>query len=357
MNTLPITNIKFAGKYPQPYLTKKAIKQAGEAIDTKNSSHNILFDNSYKIKTTIHSADDYLKSIGITYCKIKDDVLSIACGYNNGFYMLRPKFKLTEDIAKAYLANSMETKSVLLGGLPNYIDLVKKYKRQDIIQKGLKLHTYELNCDVTPSQKVDAAYNLSKYTKKKIDKNNLFYIENEAFYYDKYAEKVYSVNLFSRETRNTQPVFRTCEFKKDEKGNTIGYKVNDYNFYYTAKEDFEYIEQQTPSEKLKPILNYENNKLFAEGFRFGNAEATQKETIGKESAIKFLKTKLKLYNVKPDDIKVVRYKDKNNDINTRLSFYDPTIGRSFVYDKNGKYLYQLEYNKNPNGEITSCTRI
>ena len=123
------------------------------------------------------------------------------------------------------------------------------------------------------------------------------------------------------------------------------------------KNNYQYVEQQKPSVDLKPVFDNDNNAILAEGFRFGNAKFTSEVEFGAEEVIYFLKERLNIKNINKNDLQIIKYKDNNNVINTRIGYYDPTIGSSFIFNKNGKFLYQMEYSKDFSGNITSCTRI
>ena len=355
MKISPLSNSNsLTTKSWSPHFTKEMLRpSAPKPVQTESISSEAIKE----LTEVIPSADDILKSFGITYCKGKDHKINIACGYNGGFYIVKSRIDISRDDGKSFIINAIRNQPYILGGFLNYKDLVRDVKRQDIIKKGLQVHTFELNNDVEYHQRFVAADNLSKYTGKYLDIKDLFYIENDAFYYDKASGKVYSVNLYSKNTKNIKLTYRTCEFIKDKQGNAIGYTLDDYDFYHVERKKYEYLEQQTPSQELKPILGNDNNKLLAEGFRFGNAKITYKELEGAKKVVDILVKKLDTICLSKNDLQIIKFKDKKGDINTRISYYDPTIGNSFVFDKEGKYLYQLEYNRDTHGQIIACAKI
>ena len=53
---------------------------------------------------------------------------------------------------------------------------------------------------------------------------------------------------------------------------------------------------------------------------------------------------------------LAKFYDKEKNIQHRVCYYDSTIGRSFVYNDEGKYMYQMEYNKDDFGKIVACLK-
>ena len=118
-----------------------------------------------------------------------------------------------------------------------------------------------------------------------------------------------------------------------------------------------YIEQQKPSTKLKAIAEPDNNKEFAEAFRFGNSTPAYKAKMAIPSVLEHLSKMIGKHNLTSENLQIVKFFDKEKNINTRICYYDSSIGNSFVYNSDGKYLYRLEYNKDSEGNITSATRL
>lgn len=311
------------------------------------------------------SPETILKACGITYCTLKNRKINLAYGYNGGFYIINPHIDIsdsftnyiTNDFAKIYIANSIVNFPDKLGGLTNYVNMVKKIKRQDIIQKALKIHTFEMNDEIDIQKQLKAANNLSKLTGINIERKDLFFINDETFYYDKPSNRVFSIKASADNLKFANSTLRTCEFILDNSGNTIGYNLNDWNFYRMSKNDYTYIEQQEPSVELKTILDNDNNVLLAEGYRFGNAKPTEEEELSMEIVVDFLKKRLNIKNLNKDNLQLVKFRNNDNIVNTRIGYYDPTLGTSFIFNKNGKFLHQLEYSRDSLGNIVSCTDV
>ena len=150
---------------------------------------------------------------------------------------------------------------------------------------------------------------------------------------------------------------RTCEFKTDARGNAIGCKVNAMDLFQERYVESEYLEQQKVSEELPKIADKSNNKLFAEAFRFGNMEEPNaKQSNGIKNVIKHLERCLNV-SASKENLQFVKFYDNNKNIKYRINYYDPSVGRSLVYNEEGKYMYQMEYNRDNFGNIVACLRI
>ena len=261
-------------------------------------------------------------------------------------------------MAKTYVLNALTANKNLAGGLVNYMELINDLKRQDIIQKGLRVHTYEMNNDVPFENRAIVASQLSKKFKRYIKHSDLFYIENDAFYYDKADKTVYAIDLESLKS-NLKPMVRTCHFTTDERGNAIGYSVCDWNNYHQQITEETFTEQQSQSEELPKIAEPLNNKLYAESFRFGNAKINDnyRFKIGLPKVLKHLTNRVGIKNADESKLQLVRFYDKNKEIQSRICYYDSAVGRSLVYNSDGQYMYQLEYNRNDFGDIVACARF
>ena len=338
-------------------ITKKFVTKSGSQIEASLSNHYIQFLNSVSnLKISDELVKKILKDYGITYLQVKDKAVNVASGYNGGFYTVNFDKNISPETLKIYFVQLLlKGDNSKLGGLFNYKSMVSDIKRQDIIQKGMKLHTYDLNNNVSEKQEKMAAECLSKLSKKFIRPKNLFFIEDEAHYYDDLEKIAYSINLKAETKSMMKPTFRVCRFEIDERGNAIGYTATAEDIYTLRKNDSVYREQQTASEILPEIAEASNNKRYAESFRFGNTKiygAKIKQAI--PNVIEHLSSRVK--NPKQEQLQVVKFYDKNRNIESRICFYDSSTGRSIVYDNSGNYLYQMEYIKNANGEIISCVR-
>ena len=119
------------------------------------------------------------------------------------------------------------------------------------------------------------------------------------------------------------------------------------------------MEQSEPSIKLPRIVNADNNRDFAEAFRFGNSAIDDnfRVKVGIPKVLEHLSKRVGVKNVTEDKLQIVRFYDKDKEVQTRICYFDPTTGRSLVYYPEGKYMYQMEYNKDGYGNIIACTKF
>ena len=346
-----------AKKYPYNYVTKKLLepRKISNAIameKTENMEKFILGSTS-----AILGIDLLLKEKGITYCEPKDNIINIGGSKSGDFYQINTVNKFTHPQAQEFIFRSLMGDPAMLGGFVNYKDMIDSIGRQDIIKKGLKLFTYTLNNTLSEEQRMTAARQLTHFSKIPIKPDNLFYIDSEAFYYDKDTQTVYGVNIINRKKSNfMQPAFRTCTFKLDKNGKTIGYKVNDWNWYHRSYVDKEYTEQQEPSIKLPPIAELHNYKYLAECYRFGNALPDTKFNAAIPTVLKHLQEKAG-FDVYRDDLQLVKYYNDGGHIERKIAYYNPATGCSLVYNTDGKFIYQLEYNKDDFGNIIAFSKL
>ena len=333
----------------------KSLNKAKKIID---KTKPVVTQKATKLELppVLLETEKILKKFNITNCNSKDHIININSGYNGGFYSIRTYGDYSNTDAKMFLASHLINENTNpFGGLIKYIAMVNDIKRQDIIEKGLKIHSFELNNDVTPEQKKTAKCYLSKYIGSNISENDLFFIENEAYYYNKNSKTGYGISFLLDKHKKVEPLVRKCQFKLDKNGNAIGYSIKDYNAYYKQTVEKDYIEQAKPSVTLKAIAENDNNKEYAEAFRFGNSDIHQKVKNGIPKVLEKLANKLALPNITRYDLQIVKFYDKNNQVQSRICYYDPSIGKSFVFDADGIFKYQLEYNRDSNGDIISCT--
>ncbi len=299
--------------------------------------------------------DGILRMKGITHCNKDGDFVSIIAGYNGGFYKIKTGLNATLLQAKVFVNELLNRNTPLLCGLANYKDMVADIKRQDLIQKGLGLRTNELNLNVSEEYADDGAYDLTRHLKYGVPVRNLFFIDQEAFYYDAESKTAYGVNIYEKRTPTT--VVSTCKFITDKRGNAVGYTTNNYNIYYNRPVEETYLEQQMPSAKLPQIADSANNKLYAEAFRFGNTEKNHRFENASSNVLNHLSNIVKIPKVSKDDLQFIRFYDKDKNIVSRIGFYDSSTGLSLIYNMEGKYMYQLEYAKDDFGNILSCLRF
>lgn len=339
------------------YIKKSVLYEANKTKKQIGPTAEKMAAATLGTMATIEGIDALLKENGITYCKADENSINIASGYNGGFYTIKTPFEMENQQARTFVAQTLVRKSSAFGGLKNYIDMVHDLKRQDIIQKGLRIHTYELNTNVKLDARVKAASDFSNILNKQINEDDLFFIENEAFFYDKLTRTAYGINLEAQ--AYTNPITTICEFKIDGKNNAIGYKNSGWDSYKWGNLDKEYTEQQEPSPTLPKIANQDNNKDMAEAYRFGNAalEDNFRVKVGMPKVIEHLTNKVKVPFISENQLHFTRFYDNNKEPQTRICYYDPTIGRSLVYSPEGKYLYQMEFNRDSKGNVYACSRF
>lgn len=345
---------KPSSRITKKFLEARKISTKTEKQSTKNTENLILSGSNPTL-----GKDILLKLKGITYCIPKGNTINIG-GYKNGdFYQIKTVSELSPEQAKEFILYSLIRAQDNLGGLINYQDMINDIGRQDIIRKGLKLHTYELDNSISENNRKLAAKLLIKKTNIAITPNNLFYLDSDAFFYDKVKKTVYGTTINSENKSDTaKPKFITCTFQTDKNGKAIGYKVNDWSFYYRNYVDSEYLEQQEPSSKLAPVMVIGDNiKDIAEAFRFGNSTIDEKFQIKIPLVLEDLHKKTGINSAIQENLQFIKHYNKNGEIERKIGYYNPATGRSFVYNKDGKYLYQLEYLKDNSGNITSCTKF
>jgi len=355
MNILPVSNYQPTQfKSANNQIIKRIIDGADvhtmPQIKEKKSVKKIINPN-----INVIDIDDVLRKKGITHCTKEGEFIDIIAGYNGGFYKIKTGLNTTLNQAKVLINELLDRPTPMSCCFANYKDMVADIKRQDLIQKGLGLRTNELNLQVPKEYAGDGAYDLSRHLRAGIPIKNLFFIDEEAFYYDAESKTAYGVNIYDKSSPST--VVSCCKFITDKRGNAVGYTTNNYNFYYKRPVEETYMEQQEISEKLPRIADSYNNKLYAEAFRFGNTEKDYRYKKGISNVINHLTNVVKIPNVSEEEIQVVRFYDKDKNIVPRICFYDSSTGHSLVYNTEGKYMYQVEYLKDDFGNILSCVRF
>ena len=327
------------------YVSKPVKKPVVEHLEEIVEDSPFVYDMAKKIKNT-----------DITYCEIVDGFLRLAFGHNGGYYAVKTTIPKTNSMLKDILVYNLNKNPKLFGGLLNYRVLVDDMKRQDIIQKGLRVHTYELNSSVPDEQAYIAAAHLSKVAKHKVNTYDLFFIDSDAFYYDKAEKTVYSINVYTRSFYNMDSTIRICKFETDNKGNAIGCKVSAMDLFQSTLVDKTYREQQEISEALPRVADKASNKLFAEAFRFGNMkEPNAKQAEGIKDVIRHMERCVG-QSCTRDSLQFIRYYDKDKNIIYRIGCYNPSTGRSLIYNEDGKYMYEMQYIKDDFGKIIAGIR-
>jgi hypothetical protein len=359
----------FKGRAPYTYITKEEALKNIENYVTKGmlenrplkdkTLHSVNVEKERAIvngSQKISDLDAFLKEKGVTYCQAVNNVINLAFGKDNGFYRVATVLQLNDNQAKEYVLRSMiNEQESAFGGLINYKDLVSRLKRQDIIQKGIKVHTYELNNNLSLDVRKFAAKNLAIATKQKLGVDDVFFINSDVFYYDKLDKTVYSINV-ELPSEYAKPKLRTCTFQTNADGQVVGYKTKEWDIYAQNYVEKQYLEQQEPSAKLPSVVNTENNKELAEAFRFGNANKDTRLSRAIPIVLKHLSEKAKIDTIE-SKLQLIKFLNKDDRIIRRIGYYNPKTGNSLVYNDEGKYMYQLEYNKDSFGNITSSTKL
>lgn len=331
------------------YITKKMLEPT-----IKKAVNNDTFIKSASTLLPAAAVKELLDEFGITYYSVTDETIHSAAGYNGGFFSLKFDKTNPETIPTIFVQGLLKEGRSAFGGLLNYKEMTEDLKRQDIIQKGLQLHTYEMNPNTSLEMIYYASSKLSNLTKKTIKHDDLFFIGSEAFYYDKLEKTAYSLDVSQKKYEKKNPTLRICKFETDDRGNAVGYTTTAMNLFIRKPTETSYREQLSVSEELPEVADKNNNKLYAEAFRFGNAKNLYMNKDAISSVLKHLEERVKVSSPSSDMLQFVKLYDKQGNKVKRICYYDPTIGRSLVYDNEGKYLYQMEFNRDAFGNIIAC---
>ena len=336
-------------------MTNKAItKTMPRGMNAIKKSADCLSEH-IPLRITNSADERAIKDRGITYCSLIGEQINIGAGYNNGYFTFRISPNVNSDNIKSYLAYLLNYKNSL-GGLQNYMDMVKDLKRQDLIRKGLRIHTYEVNTNIPEHLKVRALPALKKTLGYKVNEDELFYIENNAYFYNKINKTAYEVSLDIKANTGLVTPVTKCEFITDANNNTIGYKRVSWDIYKCDNTENLYIEQQAPGKTLNTIAQFSNNKEMAEAFRFGNSSPKYTTKKSLPNIIRILSPKINK-DLAEDSFVFVRYYDRDNNIQSRICYYDPSIGTSFVFNTDGKFMHKIEYIRNSEGGIITYNQL
>ena len=155
-------NTYFKAK-PKDYVTKQILKSRKKHKDIPLNIDTVILETVASVKTTEVMIKKVLQDKGLTYCNVVDNTVHVAAGYNGGYYSVNFDTKLSPTLLKIYFTQILqEGNDVKLGGLFKYKSMVADLKRQDIIQKGMRLHAYEMNNNVLKDQADMAAKCLSE---------------------------------------------------------------------------------------------------------------------------------------------------------------------------------------------------
>lgn len=333
--------------------TTKAAAATTTAAATTAAITGALFLTSAQRDKNPEKMPKEIEKTGIKYCEFKDGQVIIMTNKNDAFYKITPqKLSVNTTLEEILLNELNDDKTSVISGFKNYKDCIDNLGRQDIVKKGLGVHTYKLDNNFSIDKKFLAARLITRYSKIGVSPQNLFFIEDNAFFYDKTNNTVYSVN-----PKNDTSAVYSCEFITDNNGHAIGYDREIWSVYYDSRVQDKYIEQTEPSKTIPDCVNYNDNKGFAEACRFGNSKPSSRTKDGIPAVLSKL-IRLGFENVEEQDLQFVKYNydkydgDKSHYL---INYYNPLSGKSLTFNEEGKYLYQTEYVKDDNGQIIFCT--
>lgn len=375
-NSLKFCNVAMGArprKYPDVInRAKKSPETATAAAALSVMAAGAIKFNSYDTTCT----NELLKKIGLSAAEFKDGKMSLSTKENEAFYILPIRDTEKSSVAKTVLLKNFNKMSIYnLCGFKNYKECVDDLKRFDLVRKAGKIHSYELNTSVSRDVSDIMARSFSRYCHKLIKPKDIFFVESDAFYYDKSKRTLYSsfINLktcasFSEQGDARQkylrykasrskdlsfPTIYECKFITDEKGAAIGYEEKGWDMYKNDIDIKTYLEPQSPEHKLPKLAKINDWEEYAESFRFGN---TDKRDFPIEGIQRVL-NKLNRANISAnsDDLQYVLYNDGTAGDKTAICYYNNKTGRTVVFNKNGDYLYQLEYKRTKEGSIEKCS--
>ena len=333
-------------------ITKKILENTPRTV--KKTISGAITKAPEKINE-ITDVNNLLKRYGITHISNGLLEVNIATG-QYGFFSFRTLYHVHDNKLKDYVAMLLESPAGHRD-LPTYIKCVNDLKRQDIIMRGAGIQSYEMNLLVNEEKRHEMLECYSKYFKNPDFDEELFFANNRAFYYDSPSKTMYTIHTdIAPQCVSEQHVTR-CRFVTDEKGNSIGYDKREWDLYAHAFKEIKYREQSEPSQKLPNIVDINNNKLFAESFRFGNAQKSIVTTSGIQKTLEHLRNKAKISDIDESKLQYVKFSDRDNNTYERISYFNPVSGRSIVYNNRGEFLYQLEYIKDHEGALKACNKL
>ena len=362
-------NLYQQSKQPNFCANKKDYYIRKEMIYGKGKLSDAIKETAAPLVGTVKEVADYakkrveeslkpqelIKQKGITYINNNGLKIDIATG-QKGFFTITSPYEVPKEYLRDYVAKRLVYNPKEFNSLGAYIDCVNDLKRQDIIMRAVDISTYELNPIITDTQHVGAFVCLSKKVPDNDIYTEIFYINNNAFYYDTVEKTLYKLRANLDANNLNEKNIVTCKFISDKDGNIIGYNKKEWDLYAGAFKETSYCEQTEPSQKLPGIVKKSNDKLYAEAFRFGNAEKDIKMLKGIKPTLEHLENKARVKNINEGKLTFVKFYDDNNNIQRRICYYNPESGRTIVYNEFGQYLNQIEFIKNKNGEITTCYR-
>ena len=328
-------------------LSNDALNVLKESIVSKEGSLTNTLRNSMAFTTSLDGnftdVTANLKELGIRDVQVKDNKIFILSSKGAVFHIISP-IKMLDNAAKLFVLGEMKDNAGFFG-IPAFINLVHKYRRFDIIKKGLGLGSTELY-SIDNDKKEAAIRALSNKLEKYVCAKDLFANSKEVFYVDYAKDTVHSVRLTDSKIRDID--LSKCKFIKDEKGNIIGYEKTQYDIHREGMLTKKYMEKQTPSYNIPDPIEVEEDKKFAQACRFGNHPMSDRYLDG----VLNIQQQLKKSGIEIDknDLKIVRYL-KGGQRNTVISCYSPKNGNALIFDREGKYMGKMILFKDEEGEV------
>lgn len=354
MNILMDTSIRTVKESLNKGLSREAIKVIEKTLKMPEDKDSVVRAANNAITRASINLIDYtdilgdLKSDGIKSIKTQGEYIYMKTAKGTSFY-IKPPILLNDEAAAIFVDGELDNRSGFYGIKP-FIKFVDNYKRFDLIKKGLGFSSNELK-PLNEEQKEKAAAVLRFAIDKNASANSLFSNSLEAFYPDLKNDTVYCVRITPATV--TANDITTCKLIKDENGNLIGYERSFFDIVRGKILQRKYVEPQEPTIDLPPLIETQNPKRFAQAHRFGNYPISERY----DNSVNNIKIFLKQSGIEinSDNLKCIRFIDKNERKNTHFAYYSPNNGRSLVFDRDGKLLHTIDYLRNEDGEIVNIS--
>lgn len=341
---------KIANNSLQAELKENAI--SNNLIKEKIDKTDIALD--YLLKTSLTFATSLTTDIKQTYESICKHGIKDIKVVNDNIYIqtrkgntarIQPPIRLYDEAANIFVLGELEN-SQNFYGIGAFTKMSDSFRRIDIVKKGLRINSNEL-LYASREKKQEMAEKMSKKLHKYISPRDIFYTSNEFYYPDIHNKTVYGAR--NRKGALTDYDISTCKFITDSDSNIIGYEQTVYDVLKEGLVTKTYKEQQAPIYVLPDIVEKENPFAFAQACRFGNCKLTDRYS----EAVHNIKSKLStigLKDINTERLQGIKFTDGDKK-GMYIGYYSPKNGRSLIFNREGKFVCQLEYIKNENGEI------
>ncbi len=342
---VPKNNLQVELKQNAQKISNNIVK---DIADIANTDLNCLLKSSISvaesIKVNMQHICESIQQLGIKDIKVVNDNIYIQTKKGNTA-RLKPPVKLHEEAARIFVLGELES-SQNFYGISAFLNMSDAFRRFDIIKKGLRLNSNEL-LYASREKKQEMAEKMSEKLNKHISPRDIFYTSNEFYYPDVHNKIVYGAR--NRKGALNDNDISTCKFMTDSDSNIIGYEQTTYDVLKEGLVTKTYKEQQAPTYVLPDIVEKENPSAFAQACRFGNCKLTDRYS----EALLNIKNKLNTIGVKDintDKLQGIKFTDGDKK-GMYIGYYSPNNGRSIIFDREGKFVCQLGYLKNEDGEI------